>query len=77
MRRGDKVGIVINSLFIALGIFANLAFEPIGLDLYIVALLAVVSIGLLWRKGQQPLFLYYGVAYTLGLVATGIVKLVR
>lgn len=77
MHRGDKVGIVLNSLFIALGIVANLAFETIGLDLYIVALLAIVSITLLWRKGQQPIILYYSVAYTLGLVATGIVKLVR
>ena len=75
MKGGDQVLLVVNALFIALGIFANLGFEPIGLDLYIVALIALLSLGLLWRKGLQPIFLYYAVAYSLGLLATGIVKL--
>lgn len=66
----DKALLVFNALFIALGIFANLAFEVIGLDLYVVALLAVVAIGLLWRRGAQPLLIYYSLAYVLGLVAT-------
>lgn len=63
-----------NALFIALGIIANLAFEEIGLDLYIVALLAGLAWLLLLRKGRQPLFIYYAVAYTLGLVVTGMIK---
>ena len=66
--------IVISLLFIALGIFANLAFEEIGLDLYVVALLAVIALPLLWRRGWQPLVIYYSTAYTLGLVATAIYK---
>jgi hypothetical protein len=70
----DWIFLVINGLFIALGIFANLAFEEIGLDLYVVALLAVLSLALFWRRGPQPLVIYYATAYTLGLVATAIYK---
>lgn len=63
-----------NGLFIGLGIFANLAFEEIGLDLYIVALLAALALGLLWRRGAQPLTVYYVVAYCLGLAGTALYK---
>lgn len=52
----------------------RVAFEVIGLDLYIVALLAALALGLLWRRGQQPLFIYYSTAYGLGLVATALYK---
>ncbi len=72
VRDGWLIGV--NALFIALGIIANLAFEEIGLDLYIVALLAGLAWLLIGRKGWQPLFLYYAVAYTVGLVVTGIIK---
>ena len=71
IRRGDRALIVFNALFIAAGIFANLAFEEIGLDLFVVALLAVVALYLMRRKGPQPLVVYYSVAYALGLVLTG------
>ncbi|MCL4303170.1 MAG: hypothetical protein KJ077_46220 [Anaerolineae bacterium] len=74
MTQRDWVFLVINGLFIALGIFANLAFEEIGLDLYVVAILAVLSLALFWRRGPQPLVIYYTTAYTLGLVATAIYK---
>jgi len=75
--RGRDTGwLVVNGLFVALGIFANLAFEAIGLDLYIVTLLAVLAIGLWLRYGRQPLFLYYTTAYVVGLVGTGIYKLI-
>lgn len=74
MSQRDWVFLVINGLFIALGIFANLAFEEIGLDLYVVAILAVLSLALFWRRGPQPLVIYYTTAYTLGLVATAIYK---
>lgn len=70
----DMALLAVNGLFIGLGIFANLAFEQIGLDLYIVALLAALAVGLLWRRGAQPLPVYYGVAYCFGLVATGVYK---
>lgn len=66
----DVALLLANGLFIGLGIFANLAFEVIGLDLYVVALLALLALGLLWRRGAQPLFVYYAMAYTFGLVAT-------
>jgi len=39
-----------------------------------VALLAALSIFLVWRRGPQPLLVYYRVAYVLGLVATFIYK---
>ncbi|HXV98263.1 MAG TPA: hypothetical protein VEC93_07560 [Anaerolineae bacterium] len=70
----DWTFLVINGLFIALGIFANLAFEVIGLDLYVVAILAVLALALLWRRGPQPLVIYYATAYTIGLIATAIYK---
>jgi hypothetical protein len=75
MSRRDVAFLVVNGLFIGLGVFANLAFEVIGLDLFVVAVLALLSWGVWWRYGRQPLFIYYATAYTLGLVATGIYKL--
>lgn len=66
--------IVANALFIALGIFANLAFEAIGIDLYVVAVLAGLAWTLIWQKGRQPLLVYYAAAYTIGLVATAVAK---
>jgi hypothetical protein len=75
MKTGDRVLLVVNALFIALGIFANLAFEVIGLDLYVVALLTLLALYLLWRRGKgQPLIFYYTIAYSVGLVATVIYK---
>ncbi|HEX9924947.1 MAG TPA: hypothetical protein VGD99_19990 [Anaerolineae bacterium] len=68
----DRGLLMLNALFIGLGIFANLAFETIGLDLYIVALLALLAFALLWRRGGQPLFIYYATAYGFGLIATAI-----
>ncbi|MEZ4863050.1 MAG: hypothetical protein R3C14_17150 [Caldilineaceae bacterium] len=73
----DLTLILLNSLFIALGIFANLAFETIGLDLYVVAFVAALALWLLWRKGRQPLLVYYSAAYTLGLIATALYKGLR
>ena len=73
--RGDVVLLILNGVFISAGIFANLAFEVIGLDLYIVALLAALSFYLLWQRGLQPLFLYYATAYGLGLAATFLYKM--
>ncbi len=70
----DWALLALNGLFIGAGIFANLAFEEIGLDLYVVAVLAILALGLLWRRGAQPLLIYYAVAYNLGLIATAIYK---
>lgn len=72
--RRDWTLLVLNGLFIGAGIFANLAFEEIGLDLYVVVVLAILALSLLWRRGSQPLLIYYAVAYNLGLIATAIYK---
>lgn len=74
LARRDRALLLVNRLFIGAGIFANLAFETIGLDLYVVALLTVLALGLLWRRGAQPLLVYYATAYSLGLVATALYK---
>ncbi len=71
----DRVLLVGNGLFIAAGIFANLGFEAIGLDLYVVAALTALSLWLLRRFRSQPLVIYYSTAYSVGLLATIIVKL--
>ena len=75
---GTDIGLLIfNALFLGAGIFANLGFEEIGLDLYIVALLAILSTYLLWRRGRQPLFIYYTAAYWLGLIASFVAQTMR
>ncbi len=72
----DRILLIFNALFVGAGIFANLAFEVIGLDLYVVALLAAVALYLRFRKGPQPLLVYYSFAYVLGLVTTVVYGLV-
>jgi hypothetical protein len=74
LRRLDYALLLLNGLFIGAGIFANLAFEAIGLDLYIVALLALLALGLRWRCGPQPLVVYFVIAYGAGLAATALTK---
>lgn len=67
----------LNALFLGAGVFANLGFEEIGLDLYVVALLALISVYHLWRRGRQPMFIYYTIAYWLGLVTSLIAQAIR
>ena len=74
--RRDTAVLILNALFVALGIFANLGFEEIGLDLYVVLGLAVWAGWLLWRNGRQPLLVYYAVAYGVGLVVTAVYRIV-
>jgi len=75
---GPDIGLLVfNALFLGAGIFANLGFEEIGLDLYIVAFLALLSVYLLWRRGKQPLFIYYTTAYWLGLIASFVGQAIR
>ena len=69
--------LIFNALFLGAGIFANLGFEEIGLDLYIVGLLAILSTFLLWKRGKQPLFIYYTAAYWLGLIASFVAQAMR
>jgi hypothetical protein len=73
--RLDIVLVGANALFIAAGIFVNLAFEETGFDLPVVALLLVLAGVLWWRGGPRPLFVYYTLAYGVGLLATGLYKL--
>jgi len=75
---GADVGLLLlNSLFLGAGVMANLGFEEIGLDLYVVALLALISAYLLWKRGRQPMFIYYTAAYWLGLMGSLVTQAVR
>lgn len=74
---GDVGLLLLNSLFLGAGVMANLGFEEIGLDLYVVALLALISAYLLWRRGKQPMFIYYTAAYWLGLLGSLIAQTLR
>lgn len=73
----DSTLLTFNALFLGAAVLANLGFEEIGLDLYIVAFLASVSTYLLWRRGKQPMFLYYTIAYWLGLLGSMIAQILR
>src|SRR5215212_9167247 len=73
----DIALLVLNALFLGAGVFANLGFEEIGLDLYVVAFLALISVYLLWRRGRQPMFVYYTIAYWLGLFGSLIAQALR
>jgi len=73
----DFALLALNALFLGAGVFANLGFEEIGLDLYVVALLAIISAYLLIRRGRQPMFVYYTIAYWLGLFASIIAQALR
>ncbi len=74
---GDIALLLLNSLFLSLGVMANLGFEEIGLDLYVVAFLAMISAYLLWKRGRQPMFIYYTSAYWLGLVGSLLAQALR
>ncbi|MBI2029681.1 hypothetical protein HYT02_04650 [Candidatus Gottesmanbacteria bacterium] len=75
----DLILIGINAVFIGLGIFANLAFEVIGLDLYFFGSMMLLSLYLLFFKNKDyrklPVIFYFGVSYTLGVVGTILYKL--
>lgn len=73
----DFALLALNALFLGAGVLANLGFEEIGLDLYVVALLALISAYLLWRRGRQPLFVYYTIAYWLGLIGSLVAQALR
>lgn len=73
----DTVLLGLNALFLGLAVLGNLGFEEIGLDLYVVAFLAIISAYLLWKRGRQPMFLYYTFAYWLGLIGSLIAQFLR
>lgn len=70
LKASDIGLLLLNSVFLGLGVMANLGFEEIGLDLYVVAALALMSTYLLWMRGRQPMFVYYTAAYWLGLAGS-------
>jgi phosphatidylserine synthase len=70
-RTGDTALIALNALVVAAGIMANLGFEKIGLDLYVVAAVAVLAVVLLVRQPSQPILRYYAIAYVVGLAGAG------
>ena len=75
--KSDIALLSLNALFLGTGVLANLGFEEVGLDLYVVAVLAIISIILLWKRGKQPMFIYYTVAYWLGLAGSLIAQILR
>lgn len=73
LRPRDRALVLANAALVAAAIVANLGFEEIGLDLFVVAAVAVLAIALWLRHGARPLTLYYASAYTAGLLVTGVV----
>jgi len=71
----DRALVLGNAALIAAAIVANLGFEAIGLDLVVVALVAVLALALLRRAGPRPVIVYFACAYALGLAATVLVRL--
>lgn len=80
VKKKDLILISLNSLFIALGIFANLAFEPAGIDLIFFGSLMILTIYLLFfgkhKYYQLPVIFYFGVSYTAGVISTILYKLI-
>lgn len=70
LKSSDHLFLIVNALFISLGIFANLAFEEIGIDLYVIAILTVLAVTLRWKYSNQPLLIYYSTANVIGLLTT-------
>ena len=77
VKGSDIVVLLLNSLFLGAGVMANLGFEEIGLDLYVVTLLAIISAFMLWKRGKQPMFIYYTAVYWLGLTGSLIAQALR
>jgi hypothetical protein len=75
----DRALLTANAAFVALAVFANLAFEDTGLDLPVVVLVALLAAGLLWRarrRGESvPLVAYSLMAYGSSAVAVAVAKL--
>jgi hypothetical protein len=69
----DRALLLANAALVAAAIVANLGFEKIGLDLFVVAAVAILAVVLWLRRGPRPLILYYASAYTVGLLITAAV----
>lgn len=80
MVKRDYIFVSLNALFIGLGIFANLAFEEIGIDLYVFGFLMAVSLYILFAKkivSKLPITYYFAFSYTFGFVGTIIYKVLK
>jgi len=71
----DRVLIGANAALVAAAIVANLSFEEIGLDLFVVAAVAVLAVALWLRRGPRPLIIYFASSYTAGLLLTAALTL--
>jgi hypothetical protein len=74
LARGDRMLVLVNAAIVALAITANLGFEAIGLDLFVVAAVALLALYLLRRCGPRALILYFAWAYGAGLAATVVLQ---
>jgi hypothetical protein len=74
LTRTDNTLLVLNASFVAAGIAANLAFERIGIDLYVVAAVALASLSAARRLPGQPVLRYYNVGYVGGLLLTAVLR---
>ncbi len=81
MVRNDFIFVGANALFIGLGIFANLAFEEIGIDLFVFGFLMILSLYLLLSKRKiifkLPIAYYFALSYSIGVIGTAVVKLMK
>ena len=66
----DRLLVLANAALVAAAIVANLAFEQTGLDVLVVAAVALAALVLWLRRGPRPLILYYASSYTAGLLVT-------
>jgi hypothetical protein len=71
----DRALIAVNAALVAGAIVANLSFEEIGLDLFVVAAVAMLALALWVRRGARPLIVYFGSSYTAGLVLTAVLAM--
>jgi hypothetical protein len=72
--RGDLRLVLANAALVAAAIVANLAFEPIGLDLLPVAAIAALAAWLLRRHGPRPVTVYFAASSVAGLVVVTLVQ---
>lgn len=74
----DLLLILPNAMFIGLGTFANLAFEPTGLDLIFFGIVMTVALYYLYFAKREynrlPVTYYFALAYSLGVGSTLLYK---
>ncbi|WP_409467905.1 hypothetical protein [Streptomyces sp. HC307] len=75
-RLWDNVLITVNALFAGAGITADPAFEKAEFDPFVIGATAVLALALLKISPRQPMLRRYGIAYTVGLLATVLIKTV-